>query len=120
LQQIITNLVSNGIRYTETGSVTIKCHQENNHWAIAVMDTGIGIAPEDQERIFEPFARAEYSNKLRPADSTGLGLAIVAYMVKLLQGQISLTSEVGVGSTFTVIFPLEVITKVEVMATNFQ
>ncbi|NDJ23236.1 sensor histidine kinase [Nostoc sp. B(2019)] len=121
LQQILTNLVSNAIRYTETGCITIECHSLiSNQWAIVVTDTGIGIAPEDQERIFEPFTRADYSNKLHPPDSTGLGLAIVARLVKLLQGKISLTSQLGVGSTFTVILPLEVTTEVEVMATTFQ
>jgi signal transduction histidine kinase len=109
LQQILTNLVSNAIRYTETGSVIIKCYsQPENKWTLVVNDTGIGIVPLDQERIFDPFARAQYSKKPHPPDSTGLGLAIVARLVKLLQGEINLTSQVGVGSTFAVILPLEI------------
>jgi hypothetical protein len=121
LQQILTNLVSNAIRYTETGSVTIKCHWlTEDQWAIAVTDTGIGIAPEDQERIFDPFTRTQSDRKLHPPDSTGLGLAIVVRLVKLLQGKISLTSQVGVGSTFTVILPLEVMTQEEVMTSASQ
>jgi signal transduction histidine kinase len=109
LQQLLTNLVSNAIRYTETGNVTIKCYsQQENKFVLIVSDTGIGIAPEDQERIFDPFTRAQKSNKQHPPDSTGLGLAIVARLVKLLQGEISLTSQVGIGSTFAVVLPLEI------------
>ncbi|MBE9199496.1 MULTISPECIES: sensor histidine kinase [unclassified Nodularia (in: cyanobacteria)] len=108
LQQIMTNLVSNAIRYTDAGTISIRCHLlDNNHWSIAVSDTGIGIAPENQTRIFEPYFRANSSNRSYLADSTGLGLAIVSRLVKLLQGKIDLVSEVGVGSSFTVTMPLE-------------
>lgn len=108
LQQILMNLASNAIRYTETGSVTIKCSKlSNNQWSIAVIDTGIGISPEDQLRLFQPFERAQAQNK-RPPDSTGLGLAIVERLVDLLQGRIYLASQVGEGTTFMVILPLEV------------
>ena len=107
LQQIVTNLLSNAIRYTETGSVQLTCQMlSDNRWSIAVTDTGIGIAPEDQARVFDPFFQAGTSDRI--PDSTGLGLAIVAQLVKLMQGKIELISEVGVGSTFTVILPLEV------------
>lgn len=108
LQQIITNLVSNAIRYTESGTISIVCEiLDNQNWAIAVADTGIGIAEKDQIKIFEPYFRI--SSKERPylPDSTGLGLAIVARLVKLLQGEINLVSQEGVGSTFTVILPLK-------------
>ncbi len=109
LQQIITNLISNAVRYTESGTVIIMCQVlENQRWAIAVSDTGIGIASENQNQIFEPYFRVSASDRPYLPDSTGLGLAIVSRLVKLLQGQINLASQVGVGSTFTVIFPLEV------------
>ncbi|MFP5272438.1 sensor histidine kinase [Coleofasciculus sp.] len=111
LEQIITNLVSNAIRYTETGSITIscqvECNNQNDKFAIAVADTGIGIAPEDQAQIFEPYFRGG-SRTNRLPDSTGLGLAIVSRLVKLLQGEIQLDSQVGVGSTFKIILPLAV------------
>ncbi|MEH2062231.1 MAG: HAMP domain-containing sensor histidine kinase [Nostoc sp.] len=108
LQQIVTNLISNAIRYTESGTVIIMCQVlENQRWAIAISDTGIGIAPENQAQIFEPYFRVSSSDRSYLPDSTGLGLAIVSRLVKLLQGQINLVSQVGVGSTFTVIFPLE-------------
>ncbi|MBD0308832.1 MAG: HAMP domain-containing histidine kinase [Microcoleus sp. T1-bin1] len=110
LQQILINLLSNAIRYTESGSIELscRCHGEAN-WAIAITDTGIGIAPEDTKRIFDPFFQAgEAGKQLFPGESTGLGLAIVSRLVTLLQGKIELVSEIGVGSTFTVILPLEV------------
>ncbi|MEH1904429.1 MAG: HAMP domain-containing sensor histidine kinase [Nostoc sp.] len=107
-QHIVTNLISNAIRYTESGTIIIMCQVlENQRWAIAVSDTGIGIAPENQAQIFEPYFRVSSSDRPYLPDSTGLGLAIVSRLVKLLQGQINLVSEVGVGSTFTVILPLE-------------
>lgn len=106
LQQVLTNLLSNAVRYTEAGSVTLTCQElSNNRWSFSVTDTGIGIAPEDQLRLFAPFERVE---SLRAPDSTGLGLAIVARLVELLQGQIYLASQPNEGSTFTVILPLEI------------
>jgi len=112
LEQIITNLVSNAIRYTETGSINITCHvhcnnNRNDKFAIAVADTGIGIAPEDHAQIFQPYFRGGSRTKHLP-DSTGLGLAIVWRLVELLQGEIQLNSQLGVGSTFKVILPLAV------------
>ncbi|WP_333321894.1 HAMP domain-containing sensor histidine kinase [Microcoleus sp. T3_A4] len=110
LQQILINLLSNAIRYTEAGSIELSCHPAGEgNWAIAITDTGIGIAPENTKRIFDPFFQAgEAGKQLFPAESTGLGLAIVSRLVTLLQGKIELVSEIGVGSTFTVILPLEV------------
>jgi signal transduction histidine kinase len=109
LQQILTNLGSNAIRYTEAGCVMIVCQTlSDRQWLLAVSDTGVGIAPEDQARIFEPYFRVAASGQALTPDSTGLGLAIVVQLVKLLQGEISLESEPGVGSTFTVTLPMEV------------
>jgi signal transduction histidine kinase len=106
LQQILTNLLSNAVRYTESGSITLTCQEvSNNRWSISVTDTGIGIAPEDQMRLFVPFERI---GSVKSPDSTGLGLAIVARLVELLQGQIYLASQPDEGSTFTVILPLEI------------
>ncbi|MBW4685974.1 MAG: sensor histidine kinase [Komarekiella atlantica HA4396-MV6] len=142
LQQIVTNLISNAIRYTESGTINIVYQVlDNDKWpiapilpdvplknsfpvpmatvsekpldnrayfAIVVSDTGIGIAPENQTQIFEPYFRVSADNKSYLPDSTGLGLAIVSRLVQLLQGQIHLVSQVGVGSTFTVILPLQI------------
>ncbi|MGJ3252022.1 MAG: sensor histidine kinase [Elainellaceae cyanobacterium] len=107
LRQILTNLLSNAIRYTDEGSVAVMCELlPNNYWAIAVIDTGIGIAPEDYDRAFEPFKRARPNSTTERDGSTGLGLAIVAQLVKALHGTIELESQVGAGSTFRVIFPI--------------
>lgn len=108
LRQIMTNLVSNAVRYTDAGSIQVRCQQEpEQRWSFSVTDTGVGIAPEDQARIFEPYVRISCEQRFA-ADSTGLGLAIVDRLVKLLQGAIALTSGLGQGSSFTVVFPLEV------------
>ena len=105
LQQIVTNLVSNAIRYTETGSITVTCQTINSdRWVIAVADTGVGIALEVQAQIFEPYFRVD-STEGYSAESTGLGLSIVDKMVRLLQGNIELVSQVGKGATFTATFP---------------
>jgi signal transduction histidine kinase len=105
LQQIVTNLLSNAIRYTESGSVGLKCVSSDDHWTIQVFDTGVGIDPEDQLNIFNPYFRAVTTSQ---ADGTGLGLAIVDRLVKLLQGEVSLTSQPGTGSTFTITLPIAI------------
>jgi signal transduction histidine kinase len=108
LQQIIINLVSNAIRYTESGDIKITSHVlDDQKWELIVADTGIGIAPENQKQIFEPYFRCP-SQKSPLPDSTGLGLTIVSRLVKLLQGEIKLVSQVGVGSSFAVILPLQI------------
>ncbi len=106
LQQVITNLVSNALRYTEEGKVQITCEsQDSDKWVLIVSDTGIGISSENQELIFNPYYRVSNDRQNYVPDSTGLGLAIVAQLVQLLKGKIELASQVGVGSTFTVTFP---------------
>ncbi len=108
LQQIVTNLTSNAIRYSESGNITITCEANNDDlWTLVVADTGIGIAPEAQSEIFEPYYRVGSKNNNSP-ESTGLGLSIVDKMVKLLQGDINLVSQLGEGSTFTITFPKEI------------
>ncbi|MFB2878330.1 ATP-binding protein [Floridanema aerugineum] len=107
LQQIITNLLINAIRYTNSGVINLTCQKlGDSDWCIEVMDTGIGIAPEDQVHIFEPFYQAKNSGSSW-SNGSGLGLAIVWQLVKLMQGKIELVSQVGAGSTFTVTLPLE-------------
>lgn len=109
LQQIVTNLVSNAIRYTESGNIKINCQTDGDrNWAIAVSDSGIGIEKEAIAQIFIPYFRVACDRKTYLPDSTGLGLAIVSRLVQLLQGKIEVESQVGVGSTFTVTLPLQV------------
>jgi signal transduction histidine kinase len=106
LQQILTNLVSNAIRYTDVGWIQVSCQSlSSEKWCLCITDTGIGIAPEDRERIFEPYSQVFFNQGRRQPESTGLGLAIVSRLIKLLQGEIQVVSEVNVGSTFTVTLP---------------
>jgi signal transduction histidine kinase len=115
LQQVITNLLSNAIRYTESGLVRLECQTlPHQFWAIVISDSGVGISPEDQAHIFDPYVRAISSEQLQATDGTGLGLAIVSRLVKLMQGEIKLVSQPGVGSTFTVILPLDVNAKAKI------
>jgi len=111
IQQIVTNLVSNALRYTDSGVVKVTCCQvDSDSWLIAVEDSGIGISEEDRFRIFDPFIQSESKSKDQESQSsnmsTGLGLAIVQRMVRLLNGTIEVTSNLGEGSTFTVVMPL--------------
>lgn len=107
-QQILTNLLSNAIKYTDNGFIEVKCETlPDELWLLSIIDTGIGIATPDQVNVFEPYARV-FSEKRYSQDGTGLGLAIVARLVKLLQGEITLVSQEGVGSTFTITLPLRI------------
>lgn len=109
LQQIVTNLVSNAIRYTESGTIEINCETiDESKWKIVVADTGIGISEEDLPNIFNPYYRVAPNRKSCVIDGTGLGLAIVSQLITIIQGEIKVDSELGNGSTFTVILPLEI------------
>ncbi len=105
LRQIVTNLISNAVRYTDRGEIRVSVCQVADEVEIAIADTGIGIEIAEQNRIFEPYYQGKAGQSL--PSSTGLGLAIAYQMVKLLQGKIHLESEPDVGSTFTVTLPLQ-------------
>jgi signal transduction histidine kinase len=102
VHQILTNLLSNAVKFTpEGGRVTLKAAADGQDLVLTVSDTGVGIAPEEQDLIFEKFRQA--ANPLtREQGGTGLGLSIVRELAKLLGGDVSLHSELGRGSTFTV------------------
>jgi PAS domain S-box-containing protein len=106
LQQILVNLVSNAIKYTERGEVRINLSSPDPvHWTMQVSDTGAGIPEEARAYIFEPFRQVD--NKITHSNrGTGLGLSICKQLVELMGGQISLESKVGQGSTFNVCLPL--------------
>jgi len=106
LQQILQNLLSNAIKFTpEGGRVSLKAIADIAHVRITVTDTGVGIAPEEQDLVFEKFRQS--GNPLtREHAGTGLGLSIVRELSKLLGGEVVLQSELGRGSTFTVRLPL--------------
>lgn len=104
--QIVTNLVGNAYKYTPVGGeVSVHAYVKEGMFHVAVADTGIGIAPEDQTRIFSRFYRVDDPLVLE-AGGTGLGLAITASLVQMHGGQIFLESEPGEGSIFTATFPL--------------
>jgi signal transduction histidine kinase len=109
LQQILFNLVSNAIKFTESGSVHMRIFlPDPAHWGLQVIDTGIGISLEDQLQVFSPFWQID-SSATRQYRGSGLGLSIVKQLVDLIGGNLSLTSKPGKGSTFTAIFPIEVL-----------
>ncbi|MEA5601876.1 HAMP domain-containing sensor histidine kinase [Nostoc sp. UHCC 0252] len=112
LQQVLTNLLSNAIRYTESGLVRLECWLlTQEQWAISIADSGIGISADAQVEIFNPYFRAIADPQVQNSDGTGLGLAIVSRLVQLMQGEIKVNSELAKGSTFTVILPLEAVTQ---------
>jgi len=106
LSQILRNLISNALKFTERGEVRIFVSRDQDQTiAFEVSDTGIGIAAEDQERIFQEWTQVE--GKLQKvAKGTGLGLPLSRKLAQLLGGDVSVSSEVGVGSVFTVRIPL--------------
>jgi two-component system phosphate regulon sensor histidine kinase PhoR len=106
-EKIITNLISNAVRYTPNGGVvTIKTDLDEKYWYLIISDTGIGIPKEEQKHIFEEFYRGRNAKKFESV-GTGLGMSIIRRMVEQENGEIFLESEVGKGSTFTVRFPLK-------------
>ncbi len=102
--EIIYNLCDNAIRYNkENGKVTIKIYNENEKTVLKVTDTGIGIAPEHQNRIFERFYRVDKSHS-KETGGTGLGLSIVKHAVQYHNGKIAIESNVNKGTTITIVF----------------
>lgn len=102
---IMNNVIGNAVRYTDAGGEVNVSVKASEPWiAVRVRDTGIGIAAEDHERIFERFYRVDKA-RTPERGGTGLGLAIVKHLVKASGGEIRLQSELGVGSTFEVLFP---------------
>lgn len=105
LYAIMINLVKNAIKYTEKGEIRIGCEIEGNNYKFWVKDTGIGIAKDRQEAIFERFVQADITNPMAK-QGTGLGLAITKAYVEMLGGKIWLESDLGVGSTFYFTLPI--------------
>jgi signal transduction histidine kinase len=105
LSKIVINLLSNAFKFTHQGGVTLTIDTNANDWCISVSDTGIGIPLYAQEFVFEEFRQVDQSSK-REYGGTGLGLAIVKKLTRALGGSVTLVSDVGMGSTFTIRLPL--------------
>ena len=105
-RHIIQNLLSNAVKFTEKGSVKVSAAREGDFLSVSVSDTGIGIAPEHLSRIFDEFHQADQSTS-RKYGGTGLGLAIAKKYSQMLSGVLSVKSELGKGSVFTLKLPLK-------------
>jgi signal transduction histidine kinase len=112
IQQVLNNLLSNAIKFTpEGGRIVVTARRDDaGRLELAVADTGVGIAPEDRQQIFEKFRQGTVvlpagDAMTREFSGTGLGLSIVKELCKLLGGEVALESELGKGSTFTVRLP---------------
>ncbi len=105
LRQVVSNLISNALKFTAAGAITVNIDGYAEGITVKVRDTGAGIAPEDQVQVFDRFVQADGSNTPR-AGGTGLGLAICRELTELMGGEISLVSAPGEGSCFTVRLPM--------------
>jgi signal transduction histidine kinase len=107
LTQVLLNLVGNAVKFTDTGEVVIRAAASNGHYTLSVQDTGPGISPSDQVKIFEEFQQADTSST-KPKGGTGLGLSIAKRIINLHGGRIWVSSEPGTGSTFFIDVPIKV------------
>lgn len=107
IRQILTNLISNGIKYTLEGSVTFKARLGRNLVVFDIIDTGVGIPEDQREEVFKPFVRIKSYNQF--AEGTGYGMTVVKGLIDLLGGEIHIESEVGKGSHFEVRLPVEIV-----------
>jgi signal transduction histidine kinase len=104
--QILRNFISNALKFTERGDVRVSARAgENDTIVFSVADSGIGIAPENAERVFEEFAQIENAMQRR-VKGTGLGLPLSRRLARLLGGDITMESEVGRGSVFSLVLPI--------------
>ncbi len=107
LRQILINLLGNAVKFTQQGGITIEVRTPTSDTvSFAIRDTGPGIAPTDLARIFDPFIQASASHS-RSHEGTGLGLSVSRELTRLLGGDLVVSSELGVGSVFTVTLPRE-------------
>lgn len=104
VRQIVLNLLSNAVKFSERGEISVRARVQERTAEILISDTGIGIASENLERIFEPFWQIEQSSTRR-AGGTGLGLTVSRSLARLMGGDATVQSKLGEGSTFTVTLP---------------
>ena len=104
-RQIVENLLSNALKFTQEGSITLRAALENGQLHFSISDTGCGISEEEQKRIFQEFTRLRNA---QGQEGFGLGLSITQNLVRLMHGSIDVSSTPGEGSTFTVSLPLAI------------
>jgi signal transduction histidine kinase len=106
LRQMLVNLLSNGIKFTDRGEVRVSCAVVNGMLQVSIADTGVGIAAENIEDVFEPFWQAEQT-ATRRTGGTGLGLSVTRKLARLLGGDVTVASSVGTGSIFVLSLPMK-------------
>ncbi|HZD86136.1 MAG TPA: HAMP domain-containing sensor histidine kinase [Gemmatimonadaceae bacterium] len=106
LRQMLVNLLSNGIKFTERGEVRVGLSVRSGALEVSIADTGVGIAAENIEEVFEPFWQAEQT-ATRKTGGTGLGLSVTRKLARLLGGDVTVASKVGVGTTFLLTLPMK-------------
>jgi signal transduction histidine kinase len=106
MRQMLVNLLSNGIKFTERGKVHVDCAVANGTLEVSIADTGVGIAAENIEYVFEPFWQAEQT-ATRKTGGTGLGLSVTRKLARLLGGDVTVASRLGSGTTFLLTLPMK-------------
>ncbi|HXI98637.1 MAG TPA: HAMP domain-containing sensor histidine kinase, partial [Gemmatimonadaceae bacterium] len=106
LRQMLVNLLSNGIKFTENGEVRVSCLVNNGVLELRIADTGVGISAENIEEVFEPFWQAEQT-ATRKTGGTGLGLSVTRKLARLLGGDVTVASRLGAGTTFLLTLPMK-------------
>ena len=104
LTQVLTNFISNAVKFTEQGEITLAVTKAHEYFVFEISDTGIGISPDKLEHIFKPFRQA-HEGLSRSKGGIGLGLAICKKMIEMWKGSLQVTSELGKGSTFQFTVP---------------
>ena len=105
MRQVLLNLLSNAVKFTDTGGrVEVRCEADADRVLVRVHDTGIGIAPEELGRVFEPFVQVP-SGLTRTGDGAGLGLTISRDLARGMGGDLTVERTLGLGSTFTLTLP---------------
>jgi signal transduction histidine kinase len=114
LIQVFVNLISNAIKFTEHGSITVKIYRKGKNVRVEVSDTGIGISKEDQRKLFRKFYQVPKKGLTKQEGAgTGLGLSIAKEIISLHKGRIGVNSELGKGSTFWFTIPIDLRKKKE-------
>jgi signal transduction histidine kinase len=106
LRQMLVNLLSNGIKFTDRGEVRLACAVNSSTLEVRIADTGVGIAAENIEDVFEPFWQAEQT-ATRKTGGTGLGLSVTRKLARLLGGDVTVASRMGAGTTFLLTLPMK-------------